>query len=112
MTLNPLQLLRTDPAHVGSAPISSLNSLQQKDQQSVGKASKTSFQEYLVEAVQYVNGKQMASSEISNQLIIDPDSVDIHDVTIAMAEASLSLNMAQNVIDRIVKGWNEITTTR
>jgi len=38
--------------------------------------------------------------------------VDVHDVTIAMAEANLSLKLAQSVIDRVIRGWNEITTNR
>ena len=71
-----------------------------------------SFEQYLLNAVSSVNDKQMASDSIAQQLITDPDSVDVHDVTIAMAEASLSLNLAQTVIDRVIKDWNEITTTR
>ena len=54
----------------------------------------------------------MSSDAIAQQLITDPDSVDVHDVTIAMAQASLSLSLAQTVIDRVIKDWNEITTTR
>ena len=66
----------------------------------------------LLSAMDYVNGKQNATSEVTQKLITDPDSVDVHDVTTAMAEANLSLNLAQNVIDRLLKGWTEITTTR
>ena len=71
-----------------------------------------SFEQYLLNAVSSVNDKQMNSDAIAQQLITDPDSVDVHDVTIAMAEASLSLSLAQTVIDRVIKDWNEITTTR
>ena len=39
-------------------------------------------------------------------MMIDPDSVDVHDVTIAMAEANLSLKLAQSVIDRVIRSWN------
>ena len=46
------------------------------------------------------------------QLITDPDSVDIHDVTTAMAKARMSMDLAKSVIDRLVSGWNEISTTR
>ena len=42
----------------------------------------------------------------------DPDSVDIHDVTTAMAKAQMSLSLAQTVIDRLVTGWNELSTNR
>ncbi|MBQ8560606.1 MAG: flagellar hook-basal body complex protein FliE, partial [Spirochaetaceae bacterium] len=71
-----------------------------------------SFDSFLAEAVDYVNGKQMASANNVEQLIVDPDSIDIHDVTTAMAEANMSLSLAQTVISRMVSSWNEITTTR
>ena len=66
----------------------------------------------MVEAVDYVNNKQMASAANVEKLITDPDSVDVHDVTIAMAEANMSLSLAQTVISRMINSWNEITTTR
>ncbi len=118
ISIIPLELNRTNPMHVGISPVKPLKSVASNlDTERVlvkpeEKASKSSFQDYFLEALNYVNNKQIAQSDISNQLITDPDSVDIHDVTIAMAEANLSLNMAQNVIDRIIKGWNDITTTR
>ena len=37
-----------------------------------------------------MNEKQQKTDEISQKLIVDPDSVNAHDVTIAMAEANLS----------------------
>ena len=59
-----------------------------------------------------VNNQQLEVSNIQEKLITDPDSIDVHDVTIAMSKARMSLNLAQTVIDRLVSGWNEITTTR
>ena len=70
------------------------------------------FEAYLLDALNSVNGAQLKSSGIAEQLIIDPDSVDIHDVTIAMAEAKMTLDIAQTVIDRMLTAWNDITTTR
>ncbi|NLM01245.1 MAG: flagellar hook-basal body complex protein FliE [Treponema sp.] len=112
--MQPLQMIRTNPAHVGISPIQNLTSVQTKDtvKSTSGVANKTTFQDYLINAVNYVNGKQVRQTDIANQLIIDPDSVDVHDVTTAMAEAQMSLDLAQTLIDRIIKGWNEITTTR
>jgi flagellar hook-basal body complex protein FliE len=75
----------------------------------VGRAS---FQDYLVDALSYVNEKQQASAAITERLITDPDSVDVHDVTTAMAEAKMTMDIAQNVISRMITAWNEITTTR
>ena len=59
-----------------------------------------------------VNTQQTDVTKLQERLITDPDSVDVHDVTIAMSKARMSLNLAHSVIDRLVSGWNEITTTR
>lgn len=71
-----------------------------------------SFEQTLLKAFDTVNNKQQVTTALAEQMIVDPESVDVHDVTIAMAEANLSLKMAQSIIDRLVKGWNEITTNR
>lgn len=108
-----LELFRTDPSHIGSAPLlNEANKLGEADSKRSITKSKSTFESYLLNAAQYVNEKQVSSDMMAEKLLTDPDSVDVHDVTIAMAEASLSLNIAQNVIDRIVKGWTDITTTR
>ncbi|MGI5174042.1 flagellar hook-basal body complex protein FliE [Treponema sp. OMZ 840] len=77
-----------------------------------GKANRTAFDRYLLDAVQYVNQKQIDVTDMEQQLVTDPDSVDPHDVTIAMAKANLSLSIAQNVISRLTQAWNEITSNR
>jgi flagellar hook-basal body complex protein FliE len=71
-----------------------------------------SFEQTLLKAFDSMNAKQQKTDELAQQMIIDPESVDPHDVTIAMAEANLSLKIAQTTIDRVIKGWNEITTSR
>ncbi|AGT44582.1 flagellar hook-basal body complex protein FliE [Treponema pedis] len=71
-----------------------------------------SFEQLILKAFDDVNSKQIKMNELSEQMIIDPDSVDVHDITIGMAQANLSLKLAQTVIDRLVKSWNDITTTR
>jgi flagellar hook-basal body complex protein FliE len=71
-----------------------------------------SFEQTLLSAFDKMNEKQQTTDALAQKMIVDPESVDAHDVTIAMAEANLSLKIAQSVIDRVIKGWNEITTTR
>ncbi|HPO02779.1 flagellar hook-basal body complex protein FliE [Treponema zuelzerae] len=71
-----------------------------------------SFEQTLLKAFDSVNHSQMKTETLSQQMIVDPESVDVHDVTIAMAEANLSLKIAQSVIDRVIKGWNDVTTNR
>lgn len=71
-----------------------------------------SFEQTLLKAFDEINAKQQRTTELGQQMIVDPESVDVHDITIAMAEAGLSLKIAQTLIDRIVKSWNDITITR
>ena len=110
--ISNFEMFRTDINHIGSSPLRDVNNLNGKKTESIGKSEKSAFDNMLLSAMDYVNGKQNAASEVTQKLITDPDSVDVHDVTTAMAEANLSLNLAQNVIDRLLKGWTEITTTR
>jgi len=121
-----LELTRTNPAHVGSAPITkpfnTLYSVKNTNFPTVAgqhiditvgeEAKKSSFQTYLLEAVNTLNDQQNDVTKMQKQLIVDPDSVDIHDITIGMAKAQMSLSLAQTVVDRVVKGWSEISTTR
>lgn len=124
-------MVRTNNQHFGNSkivPANTIRTLSDKvsgvngiDSQTKGVSlsrsgeagtAKPSFQDYLMEALNTVNSQQIGVSKIQEQLITDPDSVDVHDVTIAMSKARLSMNLAQTVIDRLVSGWNEITTTR
>ncbi|MCQ2586112.1 MAG: flagellar hook-basal body complex protein FliE [Treponema sp.] len=100
-----LQMTRTNAAHTGATKF------ENGAENGVAKTSK-SFQSYLLEAMDSMNQEQVNVSKLSEQMITDPDSLDIHDVTIAMSKARMSLNLAQSVIDRLVTGWNEISTTR
>ena len=115
--LSSFQMNRTDPAHMGNSPLISATEVvtgltQNSRTEQEKKAGKASFADYLMEAANYVNEKQQTSSDMAEKLVLDPDSVDVHDVTIAMAEANLSLSIAQTVIERVTKAWTEITTTR
>ena len=122
-----LQMVRTDKAHFGQGKIqpltqnapgmSPIQKIQLADKTtqaaSIQSANQTkTFQSYLLDALESVNNQQLDVTNVQEKLITSPDEVDIHDVTTAMAKARMSLNLAQTVIDRLVTGWNEITTTR
>ncbi len=107
--ISELQMIRSNAAHVGTGTVASLT---QTTKDTTGVSNKGSFDTFLIDAVSSMNNKQQMASDISEQVIIDPDSVDVHDVTIAMAEANLSLTLANTVISRITQAWSEITTTR
>ena len=66
----------------------------------------------MLKAMDGVNAYQNKSSDLLQRMAVDPEAVDAHDVTIAMAEANLSLNIARTVMDRVVRGWKEVINTR
>lgn len=103
-------LLRSYPGHTG---ISSLtNSFQNKVTSNGSEKKEGSFESFLLDAVNSVNSHQLEVGKVQEKLITDPDSVDVHDVTIAMGKAQMSLSLAQNVIERLLSGWNEIQMNR
>ena len=111
-SLSSVQMTRTNPAHAGSARLTSLVPGQENPNQIKNGKNFGSFESYLVSAVSAMNGQQLDVGRVQEKLITDPDSVDIHDVTTAMAKAQMSLSLAQTVIDRLITGWNELSTNR
>jgi flagellar hook-basal body complex protein FliE len=45
-------------------------------------------------------------------MVTDPTSVNVEDVTIALAEANLSLSMTKAVVDRALAAYREIINVR
>ena len=115
MKINEMQVLHmkgfenvqnTNP--LKTAPYLNLPSAAEEKQ----RLNEKSFGEFLSDAVAQMNRQQTNVAAMEEQLITDPESLDIHDVTTAMAKAQMSMTLAKTVVDRIVTGWNEITTTR
>jgi flagellar hook-basal body complex protein FliE len=91
-------LKTTDPRHLGGGD--------------AARAGSKDFGSLLMDSMNEVNNKQVAYSDLSQKAVIDPSSVDPHDITIAGAEANLSLNIAKNVIDRVIRAYRDITSLR
>ena len=111
-SLSSVEMIRTNPAHAGTARLSSILPGSQNTDSIQNEKNMGSFESYLVNAVSSMNSQQLDVGRVQEKLITDPDSVDIHDVTTAMAKAQMSLSLAQTVIDRLVTGWNELSTNR
>jgi flagellar hook-basal body complex protein FliE len=91
-------LKTTDPGHLGG--------------EQVLPEGQMSFGQMLFDALGSVNEDQQYANNLSVQAVVNPDSVDAHDVTIAMAKANLSLSITKNVLDRVVQAYKDITTLR
>lgn len=114
LSFGSMELNRSNMSHLGTSAIGNVSkALKGNETASAGGTEKKeSFRTYLLEAVNEMNSQQLNVSALQEKVITDPDSVDIHDVTTAMAKAQMSLDLAQNVIDRLVKGWNELSQNR
>ncbi|MDR2808901.1 MAG: flagellar hook-basal body complex protein FliE [Spirochaetaceae bacterium] len=104
----------TDPRHIAQAPVSSGTMLSTIGK-TIGADTVTgsgSFEEMMLRALDDVSGQQQSAEQLIQTAITDPDSVDIHDITIAQAKASMSLNITKTVLNRLVQGWKDIINTR
>jgi flagellar hook-basal body complex protein FliE len=72
----------------------------------------TEFSNALRDAFQRVNSIQKTSDELTKQMAVSPESVDIHDVTIAAEKARLSLMLTKSVVDRITQAYRELINMR
>ena len=109
-----LNIARQNEGHFGRGTVSSTTTISPElpSKGAAGNVEKRSFESYLLDAVQSVNAQQIEVSDLTQKAITDPDDINVAQITTAMAKARMSLNLAQTVIDRLISGWNEITTTR
>ena len=70
------------------------------------------FEDAMLQALDRVSDAQNFSSAISQQAITDPESVDPHDITIAQAQARMSLDITRTVLNRLVQGWRDLINSR
>ncbi len=97
-----LALLKTHAQHLDSAVVSA----QQPS------ADNSSFGDYLAQSLTQVSDLGQRHTDLTVASILDPRSVDTHDITISAAQANLSLSLARNVIDRVIGAYRELTSLR
>jgi flagellar hook-basal body complex protein FliE len=118
-----IRLATSDPRHIasgrlaapGAQPGYSGGLLETRAEAPAGTPAEQAeggFASLFLQALGQVNQQQLRAQDLSQALITDPESVDIHDVTIALAEANLSLSMAKAVIDRAIRAYREIVNIR
>ncbi|MCL2184684.1 MAG: flagellar hook-basal body complex protein FliE [Treponema sp.] len=70
------------------------------------------FEDVMLNALDKVSGVHHKASDLQKEAFLNPDSVDIHDITIAQAEADMALGIARNILSRLVQGWRDLINTR
>jgi len=72
----------------------------------------TGFVGALKKAFYNVNELQLRSDELTRALAVRPDSVDIHDVTIAAEKARIALQFTKSIVDRVTQAYRELMNMR
>jgi flagellar hook-basal body complex protein FliE len=62
----------------------------------------------LTAALDSVSGDQKFAGTLAETAIVNPGSVDEHDIFTAQAKAAMSLEMARNIINRLTQSWQSI----
>ena len=70
------------------------------------------FEKAMLGALDNVSASQQFASSLHEAAMIDPDSVNVEDITMAQAQARISLDITRNVLNRIVQGWRDLINTR
>jgi flagellar hook-basal body complex protein FliE len=70
------------------------------------------FGSLLAGALDGVNASQLKAMDLSQRMITDPGSVNVEDVTIALADANLALSMTKAIVDRALAAYREIINIR
>jgi len=100
-----VKMARTNPLHLagaGEAPAA---------EQQTGGTDK-SFGKLLLGALGSVNDSQLTAMNLSQKMVTDPGSVNVEDVTIALADANLALSMTKAIVDRALAAYREIINIR
>ncbi|MDR2964971.1 MAG: flagellar hook-basal body complex protein FliE [Treponema sp.] len=70
------------------------------------------FEQSMLQALDKVSGAHKNASEKEQQAIINPDSIDPHDVSMAQAQADMALGITRNILSRLVQSWRDLINTR
>lgn len=96
------EIKKTDPRHIGA----SLN------EGALSEAKSSGFGGMLLDALASVNQDQQKAMTLNELMVTNPDAVDVHDVTIGLAEANMSLSITKAVVDRALRAYNELMNMR
>lgn len=76
------------------------------------KVEGNSFAELLRNAFYDVNSIELRKDSMMNQFITEPDSIDVHELTNAMAKAELTLGFVRTVADKVIGAYRDISNLR
>ena len=109
-----VKLARTNPRHLGGIgePTAAAGAAFPGGQVGATSAAEQKFGDLLLGALGTVNDSQLTAMNLSQRMVTDPASVNVEDVTIALADANLALSMTKAIVDRALAAYREIINIR
>ena len=101
-TGNNVIMNRTNPRH--------MKVLGQNDPAEI--PDEATFSDLVRKGLNAANQDQVDSSNMFVKMITEPDSVEVHDVSISMAKANMSLQMTKSIVDGAVQAYKDIINMR
>ncbi len=98
-TSSDFRLARTHSAHMSDGAVAP-------------KRSPNSFKDLLFESLDEASATVNNHEQLRTQAIIDPDSVNSHDVTLAGLKATTSVQMVSAVVSRALEAYRAIIALR
>lgn len=96
-----ITLRTTNPLHFG-----------EKRERKQNDDVSTSFAELLKGTINKVNNLQIDSERLTQKMIYEPESVDIHTVMIAAQKADIALSFTKAVRDEAIRAFRELINLR
>jgi len=112
-----IDMVLTNPNHMGplNSPYAGSGKNMLALEKKIGAEDITragTFEQAMLQALDKVSGNQQYASALHAEAIVNPDSIDAHDVTIAQEMATLSFGITRNILSRLVQGWRDLINTR
>jgi flagellar hook-basal body complex protein FliE len=70
---------------------------------------KEDFAQTLMDVLKEVNASQQNATQVGNDFMTGRQSVDIHDLKIAMERASIAMNLTLSVRNKVLEAYQEIS---
>jgi len=114
---NAVSMMQTHHGHMGpiNSPFANSGANIINLERTIGAEGVTgagTFQHAMLQALDRVSAAQQNASALQQEALINPHLVDVHDITIAQAQARMSLEITVNVLNRMVQGWRDVINTR
>lgn len=96
-----MQMRVTDSAHDRGIP-----------DQEVPESTAVNFSDMLNRALNKVNDQQVESERLTQKMITDPSSVEMHTVTIAAEKARMAITFTKTIADLAIKTYRDLINLR